>query len=749
MREQKLYYNTPWLPAKMNPPAAVIGTYWMQKEDGKPGLYLMIRRDMQVRIREFTVLYRFSSLSIQQKDDGNPFYRFRYAHDTINAMPYFSLRAKTPELETPCPCTAVISSVILEDGREISYYSKDFIDPKGLPVRTPKDAEGYLREYFAGLETPRQETVKKPHRKLRRQTVRYLSGAAAVLMIGGLVFGVNYVRSRDTVVQKETLAELMEEHRYSEAYRMLQDAGNTEKLGLLCQQAAAHYLADNNYEKAYLYASAAPEPFPEEIINMYVGVLLTQDRQEEAFVFLREQDGDVAEAMQKVCRACVNRCLAAGDYTGAYTYAREAPQSLEAEVIGYLSDRLIHDGYLDDTAYSIVENITDDAAFDSVAQQTIQTLCAEKDYDSAAVMGCQIRSAETKAAVLAQICGDGMKWYINQDALQKAAALYDTCASGMHENQKNTCLQDIAGYCKSVEHQGGTVYFMHALGKSTAGVQIGREDLTIRSSLAKSYFLLTASQKRAYHANPFDLYKEAYLITDGKLDGTEITDAVSVSTSEYQTVILRKNGSAAALDTGHGILPKLPADKDFVQVDTGLQHVLLLKENGRVTAVGSNTEGQCNVTGWRNIVKVAAGADFSVGLRANGTLAAAGSNLSGQCNVRDYKNVVDIAACDQTLVILLADGTVHLQGDISMGLKEAETFTGIRRIRAAGTCIIAEKTNGTYVMASGTANADCGSVRKWRNLSLYAAGSVCIGHVDKNGKIIIEGDGAPVYSTGE
>jgi len=96
------------------------------------------------------------------------------------------------------------------------------------------------------------------------------------------------------------------------------------------------------------------------------------------------------------------------------------------------------------------------------------------------------------------------------------------------------------------------------------------------------------------------------------------------------------------------------------------------------------------------------------------------------------------------LIILFRDGSVKVVGDVSLGLKRADYFNNVKRIRAAASCIIAETEDGTYLMAHETTNADLGSVMRWSNVRWFAAGSLCIGSVDTYGRVAIEGDGAPI-----
>ena len=272
------------------------------------------------------------------------------------------------------------------------------------------------------------------------------------------------------------------------------------------------------------------------------------------------------------------------------------------------------------------------------------------------------------------------------------------------------------------------------------------DDFSVRRNLFTVYPLLTAEQKRAYHAQPFDYYKEPFLIKDGAIAETFITNAVSVDTGEFQTVVLNSMGNVIPIERdGHNLVVQIPEQFNTVQVAVGQKHVVLLVDNGTVKAYGNNDFGQCDTSEWTDIIAVTAGANFTLGLRSDGSLVACGSNNSGQCNISSYRGVVDIDALDQTAVILFADGSVAVQGDISMGIRDATSFTNIRRISAGDACIVAETTDGKFVMAGGAPQGSCGSVDSWEDIEYFAAGSLSAAYVDKYGSVRYTGDGAPTY----
>ena len=52
------------------------------------------------------------------------------------------------------------------------------------------------------------------------------------------------------------------------------------------------------------------------------------------------------------------------------------------------------------------------------------------------------------------------------------------------------------------------------------------------------------------------------------------------------------------------------------------------------------------------------------------------------------------------------------------------------------------------MLAQGAYNANCGSVITWKNLKEFAAGSLCIGKIEQNGSMKLEGDGVPITHPG-
>lgn len=775
-KETCTYYNVPSLNEAAPMPAAAVGIAVIRRENMPLTLRFIIRRDRNIRISSFTLVYRFSGLSIKSRDTDHPFFRYVYDKPDINDKDYILLKGSVSEDKLSDGMTAVISSVTLENGEVLTYQSRDYDDPAnrivGADTRT---AERPLAEFFAaravastGLpsqnlpafpavqQTSERHSVSEttavvtPRRKkkLRRKTIDTLTPILiSLLVVVGIVL-IIVLQKPPTQSQSDLFSQMLDEKRYSEAYYLVKELDDSESLQGICEIAASYYLSVRNYESAYLYASAAPEPFDHDVIDKFADYLISQNRQDELYDFLKDQE-KYAETLQKVCESAVERFTAKADYRQALLYARYAPESLEKKVFEAAAGDLVRNGEIFEPAFNLLEQLDDGDARDAYIKDAAVSLAEEGYYTNALIAAEKIQSQTVQTETVLEICISGMKFCTADNRLSDAAALFHECSGMLDAVNQAACIDRLADYCFSNGDLAGNIFYRNFGGADTSSVVISAEEESIRQRAEDVYFLLTAEQKRAYHANPFSIYKEVFLIEDGVMQGKGIENVVSVSTFEYQTVVLRKNGTVAAIaNDGHNKITSLPKDNDIVQIAAGLDHVALLHNDGTVTVAGSNAYGQGNVSNWQKIVRIAAGADFTVGLQSDGTLVACGSNLSGQCDIGKYENVIDIAACDQSAVLLFADGSVKVVGDISMGLRAADSFTDIRRIRAAAACIIAEKEDGTYVMAHGSANADNGFVGTWKNMKHFAAGSICVGAVDASGNMKIEGEGKPVTSAG-
>ncbi|MBR3997350.1 MAG: hypothetical protein IKI93_03295, partial [Clostridia bacterium] len=434
------------------------------------------------------------------------------------------------------------------------------------------------------------------------------------------------------------------------------------------------------------------------------------------------------------------------EYDRALFYAEAAPESLENYVMEKAAANIIVNGEINEVILDSLGKIEDQEKFDSMAAWAADLLRNNKAYAEAAAVASRMHDPVKRSAALETISILGMKDAVVKGDLGTAMSVYAACASSMKEEDLTETLKSLIDFSRSKGNTAGILYFSNMLGENTTTLEIASDEDSIRR-YPVVWDCLTAEQKRTYHARTLDLYKEAYRIKDGSIDG--ITNAVSVSASEKLAVVLLSDGSVRSLsNNGRNTVLTMPDARDIVQAVVGSNHAVFLHNNGTVSGCGSNSAGQLDTSGWKNVWKIAAGGDFTAGLLTDGTVVTCGSGRSGQRDTEGITGVIDIAACDNTLVLLMKDNTIRLVGDISMGLKEADDFTDVKRIRAGGNCIIAENSRGSYLLAYGSRNASAGSVLTWKNMTEFAAGSVCIGYIDADGNMKIEGDGASVVHPG-
>lgn len=784
--EKRMYISAPQLKKPYTSPAVAVGVGILFGENGPKAMRILIRRDLNVKLSSFEVKFRFSSLPLACEDEENQYFDFVYDKPDINTKEYFSIPLNHIPVELKENCTPMVSAVTYEHGKRVTYRISDF--EEAVTGYSPQ-----LREYFAfmiareknnsprsgsgqGEETqgaavqsvpndpvtkPRSATEavpsvppKKKIRKSRRSVFGTPGGilvlvllVAALGAVAATVFdphsGNTPSASSETVsLSRKEVSNLTAAKDFSEAYRLVSSyEEETALLQEVCGLAVKHYLSIRDFERAYLYASAAPEPFSGEVYESFVEYFAEEGRYREAYDFLSSRE-DGAEALQTLCANAVDFYLAERDFENAYFYAAAAPQSLEEKVFALAEKSFVEEGTVNPGALAILQKKDDAGELDTLISETVGEL---EDFDTAYSMAISIKDETIRAKAVLDVSMERMKTLVDENDLTGAYELFTDASSYWKETQKIECLTRMISYSSIHKNTAGAIFFRKLSGEDTSSVEVAAEDLSVRANPEAVYFHLTEKQKRSYHAVCFDLYKEPYYILSGALQGTDITDAVSVSVSEFLTLVLHADGTVSAPENNvRNLTLEMPERKDVVQISAGQNHAVFLHADGTVSASGSNPFGQLNVGAWTNVVKIVAGADFTAGLLSDGTLVACGSNLSGQCNVSEYAQVLDIAACDQSLVLLFRDGSVKVVGDVSLGLKRADYFNNVKRIRAAASCIIAETEKGSFLMAHEAANADGGTVMRWSNVRWFAAGALCIGNVDTYGRVNIEGDGTPV-----
>ncbi len=751
--EKRMYYNVPALAAKKSP-VNVAGVVLSRDEEGQVYARLVIHKDPGVSVDSFTLLYRCSGVSVRQRDPVNPFVSVTYDRADLNEKEYIVLRLPLQNGGLIDGFTALISAVTLESGESVTYRATDYRDPRILCAGADLNrADPLLRAYY---ERSNPQSKGKARRrtgrgagKLSEYVVGIATGVLLTGIIGFAVFkGLTAILSSGETALDKTIVTMLEERRYSEAYHLVASLEDGEELSAsadevlqsICEMAAADYQAVHNFEKAHLFALAAPRPFDEEVMEAFLDHFIEEDRAAEAYLFLQSQDG-YAQTCDRACVATVMECLEKGAYDDAVRYTEEAPLSARNTLFEKAVKNLSQNGEITDESWSVLVRMNGGKDSDDFVLSTASSV---KDPFGIIAVLERLQDEGMRNRKIQEACVDGMKAYTDAHRLSEATRLYEKAGEHLDAVQKTDCLDRLAGYCYLMNNTAGNIYFRYLLGEDISQITVAAGDISIRDNGAVVYSLLSEEQKRSYHAVTFDLYKEVFYIEDGVLAGTEISDLVSVSSFENQTVVLRRDGSVSAVaNEGHNKVIQLPEVTGVVQIAAGADHVVMLYDDGSVSVAGDNTYGQGQVSEWNNIIKIAAGENFSLGLCADGTVVACGSNQSGQCSVAEYENVVDLAACDQSTVLLFADGSVKVVGDVSAGLKKADDFSEVEKIRAGANTIVAQRKNGSFVMASGVINGDSGSVGIWTDVKEFAAGSVCVGYVDTKGTIHTDGDGKP------
>ncbi len=119
-------------------------------------------------------------------------------------------------------------------------------------------------------------------------------------------------------------------------------------------------------------------------------------------------------------------------------------------------------------------------------------------------------------------------------------------------------------------------------------------------------------------------------------------------------------------------LEKAKKRNKITAVAAGDYHTVVLKEDGTAAAIGNNYSGQCSVGSWKNLAAVYAGCYHTIGLKKDGHVVATGDNSAGQCNVEDWYGIISAAAGYGHTVGLRRDGTVLITKNIDYGQSDVE-----------------------------------------------------------------------------
>ena len=432
-----------------------------------------------------------------------------------------------------------------------------------------------------------------------------------------------------------------------------------------------------------------------------------------------------------------------------------APQTFEEEIVSLAAANVVSDSdEINENAYRVAKVASDDQTFSTIVHSIIDLLIAKEDYTNALRVASELRYINDRERTADEIFTTAVNHYLDSHRFERLVSFIDELEAVDSFAVSDSEIADAIITRSRETNDSSCLIYYNAKHKSlldaatidisSVELSVNPDDPGVRAALDVIWPLLTTEQKRTYHSHTLALYKEQFIIKNGRISDTDITDAVSVDTYEYHTIVLHKDGSVSSIpNEKHNIDETFPKTNDVIQIAAGLSHSVLLHADGTVTAVGDNTYGQCNVSSWTDIVAVAAGQNFTLGLKLDGTLVACGSNACGQCDVGSYRNCVAIAAGSQTSVLLFEDGTVRLQGYRSLGLKDAESVSDAVSIRAGSVAVIVEHANGSYSLFSGLESGSFGSTSGWRDIADYDVGSVCIGALGNNGSIYSGGDNHP------
>ena len=192
---------------------------------------------------------------------------------------------------------------------------------------------------------------------------------------------------------------------------------------------------------------------------------------------------------------------------------------------------------------------------------------------------------------------------------------------------------------------------------------------------------------------------------------------VAVSAGERHTVGLKANGTVVTTGNNNYGQCDVSDWKDIVAISVGTCHTVGLKSDGTVVATGSNYGNECDVSDWRDIVAVSAGGYYTVGLKSDGTVIAIGNNEYGRCDVSDWKDIVAVSAGDNHTVGLKSDGTVVATGDNEYGQCDVSDWEDIVAVSAGGYHTVGLKSDGTVVAIGGNDFGQC-DVSDWKDIGL-------------------------------
>lgn len=690
---QTLYFRVPALAIEKRPPAAIVSVSLTKRAEEGDILRFAIRRDLARKIVSFTIRYRFSSLPVFKPDENNKFNAYVYDADDVNTAGLIEISAVIPTYMNVTDCGAYISEIVLASGQVLTFDASEYRFMRKPP--SAPEANAPTQNVSAPSAQTKSAPVKeqkkayeKPRltaaqREARRgKRLLIVLGVVLAVLIAEIIGGVTLYNYLGI---KNSTDMLMNDGRYNEAYKLALEENSRSALQRVCEKAAVYYYQTGDLETAYVYALGAPKPFTDLVIDY-------------------------------AARSVINTSTAK----------------------------------INENAFRVAKMSEDDEKFDTITHNVCDVLAAGGDYPNALRIASELRDDADRAETENSVFRSALAYYIGTHRYREATAFIEELQSiETFELTKAEVIEAAIDVAKSINNNAAIIYLSQCYPEytdiSAADTYIAEDDAGVRSEFSIIYPLLSASQRRAYHAQSVAVWNDdAIVIKNGAIAGTKITDAVSVDTNETLMLVLRRSGKVSVIAHDGMTAPfSAPSDTDIIDIALGEEHAVLLHEDGTVSVLGANKYGEGDVSEWCDIVAVAAGQRFTLGLKADGTVVAAGSNTCGQCDVSVYRNVVDIAACNQSSVMLFSDGTVMVQGYRSMGLADVEELTGVKRIRAGASAIVVALEDGSYKLFSGSYGGSYGDPYNWLNMTAFDVGVMCIAGVDNIGVLFCDGDGIP------
>ena len=202
--------------------------------------------------------------------------------------------------------------------------------------------------------------------------------------------------------------------------------------------------------------------------------------------------------------------------------------------------------------------------------------------------------------------------------------------------------------------------------------KLAEAKLDERSIFSSSENILAVSSAGDYHLGVTSGQKIVMLVEEEKdsykedikdiLEKTaDWQNIISVSASEYFTIVLKADGTLVAAGNNSSKQCDIKSWKNIVAIDTGNLHTVGLREDGTVVATGYKNSGACDVTDWEDIVAIYAHNDYTIGIKRDGTILTAGYFLyDGEVSCWENLTAISNSRDDMGTLLLgvRKDGTV-------------------------------------------------------------------------------------------